>query len=184
VAGKEILIIAGPNGAGKTTFADEHLGLSARGMPFVNVDSIAAGLPSESFSNADYQAARLMLAELDRLAADSRSFAFETTLSGRGYLRRIKQWRNDGYRVTLLFLSLPSADEAVGRVRLRASQGGHDVPEDDVRRRFEAGLRNFWNLYSGVVDSWVLYDGLHFSPAPIDRSDDLAASANNADPQH
>lgn len=184
MAGKEILIIAGPNGAGKTTFAHEHLGLSARGMPFVNVDSIAAGLPPDSFSNTDYQAGRLMLAELDRLAADGRSFALETTLSGRGYLRRIRQWRNDGYRVTLLFLSLPSADEAVGRVRLRASQGGHDILEDDVRRRFEAGLRNFWDLYSSAVDSWVLYDGLHFSPALIDRSDDLAASARNPYTRH
>ena len=183
VTGKEILIIAGPNGAGKTTFAHTYLELSARSMPFVNADSIAAGLRSEMSPNADFRAGRLMLTELDRLTAEGRSFAFETTLSGRGYLRRIRQWRNDGYRVTLLFRSLPSADEAVERVRLRASQGGHDVPEEVVRRRFETGLRNFRELYSEAVDEWVLYDGLHFTPVPIDRIDDLATSAISIAPQ-
>lgn len=97
-------------------------------------------------------------------------------LSGRGYLRRIRQWRSDGYRVTLLFRSLPSADEAVERVRLRVSQGGHDVPEDLIRRRFELGLRNLRELYSEEVDAWVLYDGLQSTPVPTGRSEDLDAS--------
>lgn len=174
--GKEILIIAGPNGAGKTTFARRYLKLGTPGMPFVNADSIAAGLRSEAALNANFQAGRLMLAELDRLAGDGRSFAFETTLSGRGYLRRVRQWRSDGYHVTLLFRSLPSADEAVERVRLRVSQGGHDVPEDVVRRRFEAGLWNFRELYSKEADAWVLYDGLQSTPVPTGRSEDLDAS--------
>lgn len=183
MASKEILIIAGPNGAGKTTFAHTYLDLSSHGMPFVNADSIAGGLPLDASSNTDYQAARLMLAELDRLTLEGVSFAFETTLSGRGYLRRIEQWRRGGYRVTLLFLSLPSADEAIERVRLRVSQGGHYVREDVVRERFEAGLRNFRDLYSTAVDSWVQFDGLHFTPAPIARSDDLAARVSSIAPQ-
>lgn len=174
--GKEILIVAGPNGAGKTTFARDFLNTLSPGLPYVNADHIAAGLPPEASSQADFQAGRLMLAELDRLAAEGRSFAFETTLSGRGYLRRIRQWRSDGYHVTLLFRSLPSADEAVERVRLRVSQGGHDVPEDVVRRHFEVGLRNFRELYSEAVDAWVLYDGLQSTPVPTDRSEDLDAS--------
>lgn len=175
-SGKEILIIAGPNGAGKTTFARRYLKLGKPDMPFVNADSIAAGLPSDASSNTEFHAGRLMLAELDRLAGEGRSFAFETTLSGRGYLRRIRQWRSDGYRVLLMFRFLPSADEAIERVRLRASQGGHDVPEDRVRRRFEAGMRNFRELYSKEVDAWVLYDGLQFTPVATGRSEDLDAS--------
>lgn len=184
VANKEVLIIAGPNGAGKTTFAHTYLELSERRMPFVNADSIAPDLPSGTALHADYRAGRLMLAELDRLAAEGRSFAFETTLSGRAYLRRIRQWRNDGYQVTLLFRSLPSADDAVERVRLRASQGGHDVPEDVVRQRFEKGLRNFRELYREAVDEWILFDGLHFDPVPIGRSTDLATHAISTAPQH
>ena len=184
MASKEVLIIAGPNGAGKTTFARTYLDLLALSMPFVNADSIAADLPSGTALHSDYRAGRLMLAEIDRLTAEGRSFAFETTLSGRGHLRRIRQWRNDGYRVTLLFRSLPSADDAVERVRLRASQGGHDVPEDVVRRRFETGLRNFRELYSEAVDEWILFDGLNSSPVPIGRSADLATHAISTAPQH
>ena len=183
MADKQILIIAGPNGAGKTTFARVHLDLPAHGMPFVNADSIAAGLPSDPASNADYQAGRLMLAELDRLASEGLSFAFETTLSGRNYLRRIRQWRSDGYCVTLLFRSLRSADEAIQRVSLRVSQGGHHVPDDAVRRRFELGLRNFRKLYCAAVDYWALYDGLQFNPVPIEWSDSLGTSIFGIAPQ-
>lgn len=175
-AGKEILIVAGPNGAGKTTFAHDFLDTLSPGTPFVNADSIVAGLSADASSNTEFHAGRLMLAELDRLAEEGRSFAFETTLSGRGYLRRIRQWRREGYRVTLLFRSLPSADEAVERVRLRVSQGGHDVPEDVVRKRFELGLRNFRELYTEEVDAWLLYDGLQSTPVPTGRSEDLDAS--------
>lgn len=184
MARKEILIVAGPNGAGKTTFAHMYLELSARRMPFVNADGIAPDLPSGTALHADYRAGRLMLAGLDRLAAEGRSFAFETTLSGRGYLRRIRQWRDHGYDVTLLFRSLPSAEDAVERVSLRASQGGHEVPDDVVRQRFEKGLRNFRELYREAVDEWMLFDGLHFSPVPIARGTDLATHVISTAPQH
>ena len=107
---KEVLIIAGPNGAGKTTFALTYLRVEARGMPFVNADLIAAGLAPFGSRHADVLAGRLMLAEIDRLVAEGRSFALETTLAGRGYLRRIDRWRRVGYRVSLLFLSLPSPE--------------------------------------------------------------------------
>ena len=175
VNSKAILIVAGPNGAGKTTFARRFLSLLAPAIPYVNADSIAAGLKSESAPDTDYHAGRVMLAELDRLAADGRNFSFETTLSGRGYLRRIRQWRSDGYHVTLLFRSLPSADVAVERVHLRAAQGGHFVPDGVVRRRYEAGMRNLRELYSSAVDTWTCLDGLQFTPVVIDGSDDLAS---------
>ena len=167
---KQILIIAGPNGAGKTTFALTFLRTEAQGLPFLNADMIAAGLAPLGPRHSDVQAGRLMLAEIDRLAAEGRSFAFETTLSGRGYLRRIDRWRDEGYRVTLLFLSLPSPEEAVERVRRRVRQGGHHIPEDVIRRRFDSGLANLRNLYSARVDYWILYDNQGPEPDVVERS--------------
>ena len=143
MTGEEILIIAGPNGAGKTIFASTYLDIEARAMAYVNADVIAQGLAPTDPNRADVQAGRLMIAELGRLADESCNFAFETTLSGRGYLRKIRRWRSDGYVVSLLFLSLPSAEHAVARVRQRVALGGHDIPDDVIRRRFRSGLDNF-----------------------------------------
>ena len=112
-----------------------------------------------------------MLVEIGRLVAAGRSFAFETTLSGRGYLRRIDVWRRAGYRVTLLFLSLPTPSEAVSRVRRRVAQGGHNVPDDVIRRRFQAGLHNFRNYYSDLVDYWILFDNQGPLPVVLERSE-------------
>ena len=97
--------------------------------------------------------------------AKKQEFAFETTLSGRNYARHIPRWRKRGYHVKLLFLSLPSADVAVTRVRMRVARGGHDVPEPVVRRRFDGGQENFKTIYRRLVDNWVLYD--NSGPAPI-----------------
>ena len=170
---KEILIVAGPNGAGKTTFARDHLNLETRGLTYLNADLIAAGLAPGEPALADLQAGRQMLAEMDRLANHGYSFAFETTLSGRGYLRRIQRWRNDGYHVTLLFLWLPSEERAIARVRRRVSLGGHHVPDQMVRRRYHAGLENFRHLYSPVVDEWELWDSRGKRPRMIERSGNL-----------
>ena len=166
MADKQIIVIAGPNGAGKTTFAMRYLLSEAPCLHFVNADLIAAGLsPLDSGAGVEVAAGRLMLAEIDRLAATGRSFAFETTLSGRGHLRRIDRWRSDGYRVVLMFLSLRCSDEAVRRVDQRVRQGGHSVPEDLVRRRFDAGLRNLREHYAARVDVWRLYD--NSGPVPV-----------------
>ena len=170
MAAKEILIIAGPNGAGKTTFALTYLRVEARGLPFLNADAIAAGLAPLGARSTDVQAGRLMLAEIDRLAGEGRSFAFETTLAGRGYLRRIDEWRRRGYWVMLVFLSLPSPEDAVARVRRRVQQGGHHIPEDVIRRRFDAGLENFRRLYAARVDQWILYDNQARIPVVVERS--------------
>lgn len=170
---KEILIVAGPNGAGKTTFARNHLDLEARGLPYLNADIVAERLSPGAPELAEVQAGRQMLAEMDRLAADGRSFAFETTLSGRGYLRRIRRWRADGYHITLFFLQLPSPQHAVDRVRERVAHGGHHVPDNVVSRRYHAGLKNLRNLYSPAADVWELWDGRGMRPRMIDRTGNL-----------
>ena len=112
-----------------------------------------------------------MLEEIDEYVAAGTSFAFETTLSGLGYLRKIELWRRLGYEVKLWFLSLPSADAAVSRVAIRVAQGGHDIPEDVIRRRFKSGLDNFRVRYSKIVDSWAFYDSSGFQPVLIDWSE-------------
>jgi predicted ABC-type ATPase len=108
-----------------------------------------------------------MLSLIEAKVENGENFAFETTLSGLNYARRIPRWREAGYYVKLIFLSLPSADLAVARVRGRVHQGGHDIPEPVIRRRFDAGLQNFNNVYRPLVDGWVLYDNSDSPPRPI-----------------
>jgi predicted ABC-type ATPase len=167
---KKIIIIAGPNGAGKTTFARDFLPVEAHTLRFINADLIAAGLAPFNPETAAIKAARLMLKEIDACVASGESFAFETTLSGLAYLSKIESWHRLGYKIKLWFLSLPSADIAVQRVASRVAQGGHNIPEQVIRRRFKAGLSNFHNRYSSVVDSWTLFDSYVNPPTPIDWS--------------
>ncbi len=167
----KVIIIAGPNGAGKTTFAREFLPNEAACPVFVNADLIAAGLAPFAPESAAVQAGRLMLTELERHFQARQSFAFETTLSGRGYLRHIARWQAAGYRIELIFLRLASADEAVARVAQRVKQGGHDIPEAVIRRRFEAGLDNFSRYYAPVANAWALYDNSREVPQLLDWSE-------------
>ncbi len=164
---KRIFIIGGPNGAGKTTFALEYLPHEADCPDFINVDLIASGLSPFDPDLAIIRAARLMLAEIKLRARAGSSFAFETTLSGRHYARLIPLWRAAGYHVKLIFLNLPTPDLAVARVAARVAQGGHNVPESVIRRRFESGLKNFRELYSPLVSSWEWYDNSGITPRLI-----------------
>src|SRR5262249_18804852 len=132
----ELRIIAGPNGSGKTTFVRKFLPRFAKVRNFVNADMIAAGLSPFDPASAALRAGRLMLEEIRRLAAARADFAFETTLSGRTYESMLQDFRNQGYFIYLYFLWLPAAEMNVERVANRVREGGHDVPEDDVRRRY------------------------------------------------
>ena len=161
---RRIIILAGPNGAGKTTFAREYLVKEANCPDFINVDLIAAGLSPFDPERAAIQAGRIMLAEIERRVRKGESFAFETTLSGHLYARLIPKWRIDGYRVRLIFLSLPNPETAIARVAARAAQGGHDVASAVVRRRFASGQRNFKDIYMKLVDQWWLYDNSGNAP--------------------
>jgi len=166
---RKVIIFAGPNGVGKTTFARTFLPAEA-GVPiFVNADLIAAGLSPFDPDAAAFRAGRMMLEEIDRHAAEGRSFAFETTLSGHTYLRRIDAWRAAGFTVGLMFLSLDSVEEAISRVGIRARQGGHSVPPEVIRRRFDSGMRNFLNVYRQRVDYWQLFDNTQWMPRLLDE---------------
>ncbi len=163
ITGKRIVIIAGPNGAGKSTFAVDYL--QNEDCPrFVNADQLAAGLSRFEPDLTAVQAGKVMLKAIEDNTKRGHSFAFETTLSGRGHARSIVKWRQRGYRVTLVFLRLPSPEMAMARVRQRVAEGGHAVPEATVRRRFRAGWRNFETLYRDLVDEWLLYDNSGAEP--------------------
>lgn len=166
--GKRIVIIAGPNGAGKTTFARDFLPQEAHCPDFINADLIAAGLSPFRPEAMALRAGRLMLQEIGDRVRREQSFAFETTLSGLAYAQAIPRWRKAGYHVKLIFLSLPGVDMALMRVAARVAQGGHDVPPDVIRRRFDAGLRNFHERYRRSVDAWILYDNSGPEPLVLD----------------
>jgi len=168
VMSKKIIIIAGPNGAGKTTFAKSFLPKEAHTFRFINADLIAAGLAPFNPESISFKAARLMLEELDEYTKAGESFSFETTLSGNHYLQRIQAWKDLGYIVKLWFIKLSSPELAISRVAERVAQGGHNIPEEVIRRRYSAGLQNLSN-YQKAVKSWVLLDGDKTPPEQINQ---------------
>jgi predicted ABC-type ATPase len=163
------IVIAGPNGAGKTTFAREYLPEFARVVHFVNADLIAGGLSPLKPELAAIAAARMVLREIDRLAADRADFAFETTLSGVTYVRRMESWKLAGYRIEIVYLRLDSVQLALRRVATRVRQGGHNVPRRDVIRRFRRGWANFESVYRPMAVSWAVYDNSGAKPRLLER---------------
>ena len=148
-----LFVIAGPNGAGKSTSAPLLLTGSRHVAAFVNADDIAV-----SENVGEIEAGRIMLRRLDELARDGQDFAIETTLASRSLRPRIEALREAGYFFHLTYVWLPSADMAVQRVAARVRAGGHAIPEPVIRRRYERGLHNFFNLYMPIADAWQMVD--------------------------
>lgn len=163
------IVIAGPNGAGKTTFAREYLPKDAGIIHFVNADLIASGLSPLRPELAALAAGRLVLSELDRLAKARLEFAFESTLSGLGYLSRLKRWKGAGYRIEIVYLRLSSPRLALRRIAARVKQGGHSVPRADVLRRFTRSWNNFQTAYRLLADTWAVYDNSGSKPQLLER---------------
>jgi predicted ABC-type ATPase len=152
-----IFIIAGCNGAGKTTAAYNLLPEVFKTVEFVNADEIARGLSPFNPSGVSFQAGRIMLERLEQLIGENKSFSFETTLSGLTYINFIKNAKEKGYGITFFFVYLNSVELAIERVAIRVSKGGHTIPEDVIRRRYDKGLHNFTE-YADVADDWYIYD--------------------------
>ena len=155
---KEVIVIGGPNGAGKTTAAADLLPLHLHISEFVNADEIARGLSPFNPDGTAVAAGRLMLDRIRYLIEANKSFSFETTCAARGHIRTLETCRAAGYLLTLLFLWLPSPEMALARVARRVAEGGHHIPNDVVRRRYAAGLRNMRHLYLPLVDTVLVYD--------------------------
>jgi predicted ABC-type ATPase len=162
-----VYVVAGPNGAGKSTFARLFLPEYADCREFVNADLIAAGLSPFNPESQAIQAGRLMLERIETLARQQVDFGFETTLAGRGWLPLLHKLREQGYRLNMFFLWLPSAELAISRVEERVRAGGHAVPEAVVRRRFVRGLRNFFEIYQPILDGWLVFDSSASEPLMI-----------------
>jgi len=163
----DLYIIAGPNGVGKTTFASKFLPNYANCQNFINADLIARGMSPFAPEAAAVRAGRLVLSEIGFFARRRVSFAFETTLSGRSYLRLLRELKKQGYRVHLFFLWVDTVDVALARVRERVLKGGHDIPESVQYRRFGRSIRNFFLDYRLLADSWYLFDNTGTKPEVI-----------------
>lgn len=154
----DVIVIAGPNGAGKSTLAPALLRDTFGILEFVNADTIAEGLSAFAPENASLDAGRVMLGRLHELASEGRDFAFETTLASRFYAGWLKELNEKGYRVSLIFLWLDSVDLAIERVRERVRLGGHNIPEETIRRRYDRGLKNLFELYIPIANAWSVRD--------------------------
>ena len=164
----DVVVIAGPNGAGKSTTAPRLLREALTVDEFVNADTIAAGLSAFAPERVAFTAGRAMLNRMHELARARTNFAFETTLASRSFAPWLRGLQRGGYAIHLIYLWLPSADLAVGRVAERVRRGGHDVPEPIVRRRYEKSLLNFFILYRPFADSWLMLDNAQEpEPRPV-----------------
>jgi len=153
-----LYIIAGPNGAGKTTFARKFLPQYVECLEFVNADFIAGGLSPFAPERAAIHAGRVMLEQIHSLAERGVDFGFETTLSGKTYVKLLQGMKKWGYLVHIFFLWITNVELALERIKLRVRNGGHAIPEAIVRRRFGRSLPNFLRIYRPLADSWTIFD--------------------------
>ena|SRR3989338_7736293 len=166
-----VIVIAGPNGAGKSTIAPSLLQNQLQVTEFVNADTIAKGLSAFAPEAAAIQAGKVMLQRIDELANSRANFAFETTLASKTFASKIEKLKRKGYLFHLIFLWLPSVEMCINRVEDRVSMGGHNVLGEVVKRRYYAGLYNFFELYQPLANSWSCYDNSMTPPTLIALKD-------------
>lgn len=164
---KNVYVIAGSNGSGKTTFARTFLPEYVNCPRFVNADLIAQGLSPFDPNKAALTAGKLVVQQIQDFARQGVDFGFETTLSGRSYVKRLKKLSAQGYQLHLFFLWIPTVDLALSRIKDRVFEGGHHVPDADVRRRFSRSLFNFFSLYKPLFTSWLIFNNTGVRPALI-----------------
>jgi predicted ABC-type ATPase len=153
-----VVILAGPNGAGKSTLAEPLLARTLGIRHYVNADTLARGLSAFNSEEMAVKAGKIMLAHLHDLAEQRANFAFETTLASRTFAPWIARLKKNRYQFHLFYVWVPSADFSVERVRRRVRLGGHGVPEETIRRRYQRSLENFFRLYQPLADAWEFYD--------------------------
>lgn len=159
-----LYVIAGPNGAGKTTFIKRFAPREIAVLDFINADEVARGLSPLAPERAQFEAGRIVLSRFEQFIREGRNFCLETTLSGRTYRKHFAAARAAGYHVRLDFLLLPDIEDSIRRVADRVELGGHDVPLDDLRRRFRVGVQNLFSIYRPVLDRWSFLDNGQHTP--------------------
>ncbi len=164
---KQVFIIYGPNGCGKTILAYKLI--EEFKLPFINADNIALELSQGGdVGKVKLQAGKMFLKKLQDHINENKSFVVETTLAGKYYFPRIiEKLKKKKYNITLIYIFIASAAEAVNKVKQRVKKGGHSVPEEDVVRRFSRSKNNFWNIYKNSVDSWKIYFSVEENFMPV-----------------
>jgi predicted ABC-type ATPase len=173
------IVIAGPNGAGKSTAAARLLPV---GITFLNADELAKSLPGYPSQAADIQAGRILLTRMEELEGTRSDFSVETTLASRSLAPRVARLRRSGYEFRLAFAFLPDPEMAVSRVAGRVRQGGHNIPEETIRRRYRAGISNFFDLYQPLADRWFVYDTTRPAPLKLIAEGIIGEAAQIEDP--
>ena len=151
----KLIIVAGANGSGKTTFAIPYT--QEKGYPFLNADEIAKELIEKGEQNAMLKAGRIFFKNLDEWLTEKRSFVVETTLSGTYINKVAERAKKSGYEVQIIYLFLENENICVDRVKSRVKKGGHDVPVEDINRRYFRSKRNFWENFTVLSDKWIMY---------------------------
>ncbi|MCO6043508.1 AAA family ATPase [Aeoliella sp. ICT_H6.2] len=155
---KELIIVGGANGTGKTTFALEYV--AQHGVEYLGADAIAAEISSDDPTSARFQAGRRFVTALNERVQGSECLLIESTLSGVALRNGLKRAAQSGFKISIFFLFVDTPETCIERVAQRVRMGGHDVPVEDIRRRFGRSIRNFWNIYREMADSWlVVYNG-------------------------
>ena len=175
----KLYVIAGPNGSGKTTFAEKFLPGYAECFEFINADMIAKGLSPFAPARVAVKAGKILLDQIGDCCRRRADFAFETTLAGRAYVRLLRKMRQSGYELHLFFLWLPAVKLSLARIADRVRKGGHDIPERDVRRRFSRGLKNLFNAYSPLFDTWSIFDNATGTPEQVFRTEQGTLTVSN-----
>ena len=167
MVGKKLYIIGGCNGAGKTTASFNILPDILNCREYVNADEIARGISPFQPEKVAIEAGRIMLHRIDELLSLGEDFAFETTLSTRSFIYTIERAKSKGYSITLIFFWIESTELAIKRVQTRVKEGGHNIPNDTIVRRYYGGLKNLFSLYQNICDLIMIYDNSKSNPELI-----------------
>ncbi len=175
----KLYVIAGPNGSGKTTFAEEFLPNYTTCFEFINADMIAKGLSPFAPNRVAVKAGKILLTQISDCCRRRVDFAFETTLSGKSYVKLFREIKRKGYELHLFFLWLPAVDLSLARIADRVRKGGHDIPGADVRRRFSRGLKNLFHSYQPLFDTCSIFDNATGKPEQISRIEKSGVNISN-----